>query len=131
MKRKTKTKVRFAISNFEAVKGKFLLDIKRVTMIEEIPDELVINWDQTGIKFLRGRWLRRDPREGVNDKRKITAVFADFLPVHLVYERTASQCYPSGVNFPACWFISATPNHWCNVEIMFLYIIKIIIPYLQ
>ena len=65
MKRKTKTKVRFTISNFEAVKGKFLLDIKRVKMIEEIPDELVINWDQTGIKFLCGRWLRRDPREGV------------------------------------------------------------------
>ena len=66
VKRKGTTKARFAISNFGAVKSQFLLDIKGVKMMEEMPDELVINWDQTGMKYvpvLNGRWLRRDPSE--------------------------------------------------------------------
>ena len=143
VKRKATTKGRFAISNFEAVKTQYLLDIKGVKMMEEIPDELMINWDQTGIKYVpASQWTmaekgsKRVELEGVNDKRQITAVFAgsltgDFLPVQLVYEGTTSKCYPSGVNFPADWLISATPNHWCNEETMLLYITKIIVPYLQ
>ena len=109
-------------------------------MMEEIPDELVINWDQTGIKYVPvSQWTmaekgsKRVELEGVNDKRQITAVFAgsltgDILPVQLVYEGTTSKCHPNGVDFPADWLISATPNHWCNEQTMFLYITKIIVP---
>jgi len=139
VKRKATTKARFSVSNFEAVKTRFLLDIKGVKMMEEILDELVITWDQTGIKYVPvSRWTtaekgsKRVELEGVNDKRQITAVFAgsligDFLPVQLVYEGTTSKCHPSGVDFPADWFISATPNHWFNEETMLLYITKIIV----
>ena len=104
---------------------------------------MVINWDQTGIKYVPvSQWTmvekesKRVELEGVNDKRQITAVFAgsltgDFLPVQLVYEGMTSKCYPNGVDFPADWLISATPNHWCNEETMLLYITKVIVPYLQ
>jgi len=116
--------------------GVFLLDIKSVKMMEEIPNELVINWDKICSSFSMDNGSKRVELEGVNDKRQITAVFAgslmgDFLPVQLVYEGTTSKCYPSGVDFPADWLISATPNHWYNEETMLLYITKIIVPYLQ
>ena len=37
------------MEDFDAVKEQYLLDIKNVI---EIPDELVINWDQTGIHYV-------------------------------------------------------------------------------
>ena len=38
--------------NFDKIKDQFLLDIKGVKMMEDIPDELVVNWDQIGIKYV-------------------------------------------------------------------------------
>ena len=123
VKQKCTTKAGITVSNFDQIKGQFLLDIKGVKMMEEISDELVINWDQTGIKYVPvSQWTmerkgsKRIEVEGINDKRQITAVFGgsltgDFLPVQLVYEGTTLRCYPSEVDFPADWLISSTPNH--------------------
>ena len=74
-KRKANTKVKVSVEDFEK-KDIFLADIKAIVTMEEIPPELVLNWDQIG---------------GLDDKRQITAVFAasligDFLPVQLVYQ---------------------------------------------
>lgn len=52
VKRKSTTKGGLTVSNFDKIRDQFLLDIKGVKMMEEIPDELVINWDQTGIKYV-------------------------------------------------------------------------------
>ena len=143
VKQKSTTKAGIAVRNFDKIKDQFLLDIKGVKMMEDIPDELVVNWDQTGIKYVPvSQWTmerkgaKRVEVHGVDDKRQITAVFGgsltgDFLPVLLVYEGTTPRCYPSAVDFPADWVISSTPNHWCNKQTMLLYITKIIVPYLQ
>ena len=64
--------------------------------MEDIPFDLVINWDQPGIHYVPvGSWTMEEgskPVEivGVDDKRQITAVFAgsltgDFLPPQLIY----------------------------------------------
>ena len=57
--------------------------------------ELILNWDQTGIKMIPSSgWtmdqqgVKRVEIRGVNDKRNITAVFCgslsgDFLPIHV------------------------------------------------
>ena len=37
------------MENFDAVKEQYLRDIKNVIEMYEIPDDLVLNWDQTGI----------------------------------------------------------------------------------
>lgn len=52
VKRKSTTKEGIAVSNFDKIKDQFLLDIKGVKVMEEIPDELVISWDQIGIKYV-------------------------------------------------------------------------------
>ena len=40
--------------NFEDLKEQFLIDIKVVVDMEDVPPELVFNWDQTGISIVPG-----------------------------------------------------------------------------
>lgn len=54
--------------------------------LEDILSELVINWDQTGINYvpsdsytIEKEGTKRVPIIAVDDKRKITAVFAGTL----------------------------------------------------
>ena len=42
------------VKNFDAVKEQLLFDIKGVVEMEEIPPELIFNWDQTGINIVPG-----------------------------------------------------------------------------
>ena len=142
VKRKATTKSKIAVTNFEMLKQQYLQDIKAVVELEDIPNQLIINWDQTGINYVPvSQWTmerkgsKRVEVIGLNDKRQITAVFAgslsgDFLPVQLVYQGKTSKCLPKVV-FPEGWDITCTLNHWCNEETMKDYIKKIIIPYVE
>ena len=40
------------VSNFEELKDNFLMDIKAIATMEEVPDEMILNWDQTVIKYI-------------------------------------------------------------------------------
>jgi len=104
------------------VKSDFLFDIKAVVALEEIPPELIINFDQIGLKYVPvGDWTmakkgsKSVPISGLGDKRQITAVFAGmlsgmFLPPQLIYEGKTKACLPK-VNFPQGWDVTCTPNH--------------------
>jgi len=110
--------------------GKLLLILKLSNAGHQRWKKYLMSWWSIRTKLFvpASQWMmaekgsKKVELEGVNNKRQITAaVFAgslmgDFLPVQLVYEGTTSwsKCYPSGVDFPADWLISATPNHWCN-----------------
>ena len=66
--------------------------------MEEILPELILNWDQTGIRLvpssswtMEQRGAKRVEMVGQNDKREIAAVFCgslqgDFLPVQVIYK---------------------------------------------
>ena len=43
---KATTKCKVDVKNFAQLKGEYLINIKAVVMFKEIPDELIINWDQ-------------------------------------------------------------------------------------
>lgn len=47
----TTAKSKYAPDDFAAVKRVFLDDVVAVTTMEDVPPELVLNWDQTGIHF--------------------------------------------------------------------------------
>ena len=65
VKRRVSTKAKIEIENFEKVKAQFLLDIKVVCEMEEIPFDLVINWDQTGIHYVPvGSWTMEKGQNG-------------------------------------------------------------------
>ena len=80
VKRKASTKAKVE------VKAQYLLDIKAVVEMEEIPFDLVIHCDQTGIQYVPvgSRTMEKAGSKGVeivavDDKRQITAVFAGSL----------------------------------------------------
>ena len=52
VKHRASTKAKVAVQTFDELKTQFLLDIKIVVEMNEIPPELVINWDQTGIHYV-------------------------------------------------------------------------------
>ena len=55
----TTTKNKFSVSNFSQLKKEFLDDVTSTVEMENIPPELILNWDQTGIKTVQlhhGRW---------------------------------------------------------------------------
>ena len=107
VKWRASTKAKIDIDDFEAVKEKFLFDVKVVVEMEEILHDLIINWDQTSIRYISvGSWTmekegaKRVEITGVDDKRQITAVFAgsltgDLLPPQLIYKGTTCQCLPT------------------------------------
>ena len=52
VKRKANTKAKIAVTDFTELKSQFLIDIRTLKDLEEIPDCLVLNWDQTAIKYV-------------------------------------------------------------------------------
>ena len=52
VKHQATTKAKITPSNFKSKKQQYLADIFFIVFIEEIPVELIINWDQTGIKYV-------------------------------------------------------------------------------
>ena len=58
----TTAKSKYAISDFDCVKREFLEDVVATVEIEEIPPELILNWNQTGIQIAQatsGPWTSR------------------------------------------------------------------------
>jgi len=49
VKRKVSSTAKIDVERFAIVKEAFLLDVKNVVELDEIPSELIINWDQTAI----------------------------------------------------------------------------------
>ena len=143
VKRKATTaKSKYTGSDFKEVKKNFLDEVVATVKMEEIPPELILNWDQTGVKIVPSSTWTMDQRgskrvemTGVDDKRQITAVFCgsltgDFLPVQLIYKGKTPRCHPK-FKFPSGWHVTHSPKHWSNEETMIQYIEHIILPYLD
>lgn len=52
VKHKVTTKAKVSVENFEELRAQFLLDVKVAIELDDIPPDLVINWDQTGIHYV-------------------------------------------------------------------------------
>jgi len=51
-KRKATSKAKVSVENFTEIKEDFLLEIKHVIVMDEIPTQLVINFDQTCLNII-------------------------------------------------------------------------------
>ena len=116
MKRKATTAAKDNVENFDLLK-EFLLEVKNVVYMDEIPEDLIVNFDQTGINYvLVSSWtMEQEGSKCVevvvkDDKWQITAVFAasftgEFLLPQLVYEGKTERCLPQ-FQFPPNWKIT-------------------------
>ena len=101
----TTSKSKHKPENFAKLKEAFLDDVLAVVSMEEVPPELILNWDQTGIHLApASAWTMeqlgttRVEITGVNDKRQITTVFCgsltgDFLPIQVIYQGKTQRCH--------------------------------------
>ena len=111
-----------------------------------MPEALVVNFDQTGLQIVPTQGVTRclnkgsTPIVGLNDKRQITAVLAaatdgSFLPIQLIFQGKTSRCLPSQTERNEYeqigWNFTMTENHWSNYESMVSYMSDIISQYLQ
>ena len=122
------------------IQRQYLSNIMAVVLMEEVPHQLIINWDHTAMKVVPATsWMmerkgtNRVEISGIDDKYQITALFAcmmagHFLPIQLIYGGKTPKCLPK-VTFPSDWHITYTPNHWSNEATMIEYVKLIIIPY--
>ena len=142
VKRRGSSAAKITVKHFEELKEQFLFDINAIVEIEDIPPDLVFNWDQTGISIVPGStWTMEDKGSkrieivGISDKRQITALFCgtlagEFLPLQVIYQGKTAASLPH-YQFPDDWHVTFTPNHWSNEEKMIEYIEKIILPYVR
>ena len=56
----TTAKSKYTITDFDCVKREFLEDVVATVEMEEIPPELILNWDQTGIRIVPSNNLTMD-----------------------------------------------------------------------
>ena len=113
------TTMKMTVNDFDRIKEQqFLFDIQTAVEMEDIPPELVFNWDQTGISIVPGsswtmelKGTKRVEITGVGDKRPITAVLCgtmagDFLPPQLTYQCKTTAC--GGTTMPSFFCLSPT-----------------------
>ena len=98
VKRRGTTKCKISVENFESLRDEYLDNISTTAVMEDIPLDMVLNWDQTGINIIPSRsWTmkkrgsRRVELKGIDDKRQITAVLCGsltgvFLPPQIIYK---------------------------------------------
>ncbi len=143
VKRKATTaKSKESDQQFMEKKRAFLNEVAVTVQMEDIPADLIINWDQTGIRIVpSSNWTmerkgcKRVEITGVNDKRQVTAVLCgnlmgDFLPVQIVYKGKTPRCHPH-YEFPMDWDITHSPRNWSTEQTMLEYIDNIICPYVE
>ena len=142
VKRKATSKAKVSVENFAEIKADFLLDIKQVIVMDEIPAELVINFDQTGLNIVPvSDWTmevegsKRVEVASKDDKKQITAVLGGscvghFLPPQIIYQGKTPRCLPN-YDFPEKWDFTYSANHWSNETTMKEYIDNMLLPYIK
>ena len=140
VKRKGSNAGKVSVSCFNKLQEVFLADIKAEVLMNDIPKDLIFNWDQTAVQLVpTGDWTMNEAKAkkvviaNSDDKRQITAMLAaimtgEYLPVQLIYKGRTTRCHPK-VSFPEGWDIWHSDNHWSNEDTMERYIRNIIMPY--
>ena len=118
----------------------FLADVKVQVVMNIIPDEWMINWDQTRVWLVpTGEWTMHHAGDKIipitdsDNKHQITAVLAtsmagEYLTTQFILK--TQRCHPS-VSFPKGWDIWHLENHWSNEDTMQRYVEQIIVPYID
>ena len=125
------------------VKLNYQRQIKVLFDWHDIPDELVINYDQTPLSYvsspnhtLEVQGATSVPLVGKGKKKQITGTFAVtksgvFLPMQIIYEGKTDRCHPRGIEFPEGFNVTHSENHWSNEEKAIEHLQMVIFPYLE
>ena len=119
VKRKRTTAIKVLFSNFEKLKKQFLSDVCSTVVMEDIPEKLIINWDQTGLKYVPvSNWRFADKGSkrveiaGLDNKRQLTVLLSctmkgKLLTTQVIYAGKTPACLPKA-DYPSDWFLTYT-----------------------
>ena len=142
VKRRGNSKAKVTVTDFDELKNQFISDVQAISEFEDIPDELILNWDHTGVHYIPvSSWtmekegMKKVDITGMNDKRQITVVLSItktgyYLPPQLIYAGKTSKSLPK-VDFPSGWCVTFTDNHWANEYTTLQYLDEILLPYVK
>ncbi|CAG2246019.1 unnamed protein product [Mytilus edulis] len=111
VKRKGTKAVKHLPNDFDDIRQEYISKINNVREKHNIPDTLIINWDQTGCQLVPGGdWtMEKEGTQqisisGLDDKRQITLLLAvsmsgDLLPPQLIYPGKTDRCLPKESTF--------------------------------
>ena len=105
VKHRGNTTAKIIPDNFETLQESFLEQIRSTVKFQDIPLDLIFNWDKTGLNYIPvSNWTvvkegaKSIETRGLDDKRQITAVFGgtltgEFLYILLVYQGSITRCH--------------------------------------
>ena len=142
--RRCSTTSRPAITHiiWNEVRHIFLHDIAEAVMKYNIPDELILNVDQTPSKYvsvdritMAEKGSKHVSKKGVDDKRAITVTLSEtlschILPFQLIYTGKTKRSLPN-VSFPKVFSLSCNPTHWSNEKETLRLLDEVIVPYID
>lgn len=140
VRRKATKAARKLPPDYPELKVAFLKRIEDEVKTNDIPPDLVLNWDQTGSKLVPvSSWTMAEEGSrqvsvvGKEDKREIMVFLAVtasgfLIPPQVIYQGKTPGCHPR-ITFPPKWNITHSDNHWSNETTMVEYLEEIIIPY--
>jgi hypothetical protein len=112
---------------------------------DNIPPELVVNSDQTGVHLRSSSDLTYDQKNvkdvktlGKKDKRQITCVVSssakgEVLPLQCVFEGKTSAVEPQGVEATIAkakgFDLTHSANHWSNQETSMQFVERVLVPW--
>ena len=78
VKRKVTNNAKVTVEDLTSLKKQYLLDIRGIAEIAEIPHDLILNWDQTAINYVPvSNWtMAKEDKRQSNHDRKVTALTA-------------------------------------------------------
>jgi len=124
------------------VRSQYLFEIIDKALTHDIPDELIINVDQTPSKFvatdnvtMAAKGEKHISRAGASDKRAITVTLGEtldghILPFQLIYTGKTQRSLPS-VKFPEGFCLAYNPKHWSNEKETLRLIDEVLVPYIS
>ena len=137
-KRKACSKAKVDVAQFQQLKDNFLLEIKMIVSMDEIPPELVIKLDWIMFQHHTGAWIMKGSEGWKRSKGWQKAANCSFfrlyiwqfLPSQIIYEGKTDHFLPY-YQFPSTWHVTKTEKHRANEQTIKKYFNKIILPYIQ
>ena len=139
----TTAKIPIAPALLNETKLDFQRKIKSLQAWHEIPEDLIINFDQTALPYVctgkrtyHTQGASNVPLVGRGKKKQITGTFTitmtgQFLSLQLIYQGTTDRCLPKGVEFPHYWDVTDTANHWSNESKDIQHLQMVVFPYVK
>ena len=141
-RRKATTKnIPVACGLLKEAKLQFQRQIKQMQEWHQIPDDLIINFDQTPLSYvcspnhtLHFKGGKSVLLIGKGKSKQITGSFSCtksgiFLPIQLIYQGKTNRCHPTSIEFPEGFNNTNTKNHRSNEDKVIGYLESIIFPF--